>query len=218
MSSNLQLWTWQLSPFAGKVRVVLAEKGLEAELLEIHPAKRPEGLREANPLGRVPVLVVDGTPVRDAVAICELLEDLHPEPALLPADPLERARIRGIVSWLDAGPMADFFLGIRKGAFGLAPGDPEDLVAQLHGRVPRAWRHVERWLGERPGPWLAGEQFTLADVTGMPLAARIPGWGKAELAPDPAEHPLAVAWFEALRERPSAAAIDLAGPEVLTAG
>lgn len=88
------LWSWNLSPFAGKVRVAFAEKGVAIELIEIDPLQRPAKLRELNPTNRVPVLELDGTAVRESTAICEWLEDTHPAPPLWPADPAARATAR----------------------------------------------------------------------------------------------------------------------------
>lgn len=214
---TLRLWSWKLSPYAGKARVAFAEKGVAVELLEIHPAKRPPELKAANPFMRVPVLVVDGAPpIRESTAICEWLEEAHPEPPLWPADPALKAWLRGWMKYLDDEPTQGLFLGLRKQAFGKEPDDPEDVVTQLHARVPKAWRRTEHALATHDGPWLAGEQFTLADVAGMALAVRLPDW-TPHLQPDAAEHPLTAAWLEALRARPSAAAIDAAGDEVLAA-
>jgi glutathione S-transferase len=55
-----RLWSWHLSPFAGKVRIAAAVTGTELDLIEIDPVQRPPRLRELNPAGRVPVLEVDG--------------------------------------------------------------------------------------------------------------------------------------------------------------
>lgn len=212
MTDRPRLWTWQLSPFAGKVRVALAEKGAEVDLLEIHPTRRPPGLKAVNPLMRVPVLEVGGVAIRESAAICEWLEETHPDPPLWPADLALRGWARGWARFLDDGPTADVFGGLRKQAFGLAEGDPPDIVATMHGRVPKAWMRIEALLAEHDGPWLCGEQFTLADVGGAALAVRVPQWLPA-LAPDPAELPLTAAWLEALRARPSSAGIEQAGPD-----
>ena len=72
-----RLWSWELSPFAGKVRVAFAEKGVPLDLIEIDPRRRRLGW-ELNPTNRVPVLELDGTAVRESTAICEWLEDTHP--------------------------------------------------------------------------------------------------------------------------------------------
>ena len=81
-------------PYCARVRIALAEKGLDYEQVEVDLAARPQWLLELNPPnGRVPVL--DGLP--ESEVIMEYLEDRHPEPALLPADPAERARARLLV-------------------------------------------------------------------------------------------------------------------------
>jgi len=206
-----RLWTFRRSPFAGKVRVAAAEKGVELELVEIHPAKRPPRLKELNVTGRVPVLELeDGRAIRESSVICEWLEETHPEPPLWPADPADRGRARGWARWVDDELTANFFLAMRKFAFGTAPDDPEDIVERLIGRLPRRWPKLEAALGEVDGPWLAGERYTYADASAAPLAVRIVEWAP-QLAPDPGEHPRVDAWLTALRERPSSAAVDAAG-------
>jgi glutathione S-transferase len=213
MSDTLRLWSFRGSPFAGRVRVAFAEKAVPYELLEVHPTKRPARLRELNPVNRVPVLEVDGVAIRESSVICEWLEETHPDPPLWPQDAAQRGWARGWSKFIDDGAVVSFFLGMRKLAFGPAEGDPEDVVAQLHGKVPAQWQRLEPALGVHEGPWVCGKQFTYADIAAMALAVRIPQWAPA-LAPDPDATPLVAAWLQALRERPSAAAIDAAGDRV----
>lgn len=210
-----RLWTFRLSPFAGKVRVAAAEKGVELELVEIHAGNRPPRLAELNVTGRVPVLELDDGVIRESSIICEWLEETHPEPALWPADPVLRGWARGWAKWIDDELTANFFLAMRKFAYGKSPDDPDDIVERLTRRVPRRWGTLEAALATHEGPWLAGEQFTFADIAGAPIAVRIPEWNP-DLLPDPAEHPLVTAWMAAVRERPSSAAIDAKGEPVLT--
>ena len=212
-----RMWTFRTSPFAGKARVAFAEKGVDVELIEIHPVRRPARLRELNVVNRVPVLELpDGTAIRESSVICEWLEDTHPEPPLWPADPTERAWARGWARYIDDAPVTAFFLGMRKMAFGLDEGDPEDAIERLHAKLARHWVNLEPVLGEREGPWLCGEQITFADLTATGLAVRVPEW-TPHLAPDPATTPAVAAWLDALRARPSAAAIDQAGTELAAA-
>ncbi len=93
----LELYTHPMSPCAQKVRIVLAEKGLDWTRRHVDLAQkenlRPEYL-ELNPLGVVPTLVDDGRPVIESSIICEYLEDRFPDPALRPADPYQCARMR----------------------------------------------------------------------------------------------------------------------------
>jgi glutathione S-transferase len=107
-------------PYCARVRIALAEKGIEHETVEVDLSDRPQWLLELNPpSGRVPV--VDGLP--ESEVIMELLEDLHPEPALLPADPAGRARARLLVHRFDAN-LGDDYYAFRR-------GDPNDLAGKL---------------------------------------------------------------------------------------
>ncbi|GAC1435406.1 MAG: glutathione S-transferase family protein [Solirubrobacteraceae bacterium] len=202
-----RLWAFETSPFAGKARAAFAEKDVPFELVEIHPIKRPDRLRELNPLNRVPVLELPDAAIRESSIICEWLEETHPEPRLWPLDATERAAARGWAKYVDDALTSNFFLGMRKLAFGRDADDPEDITERLHGRMARHWPVIEDLLGAKGGPWLMGTQFTFADLSAMALAVRLPQW-KAELQP---EQPHVRAWLQALRERPSAAAIEQRG-------
>lgn len=209
-----RLWSWHLSPFAGKARIAFAEKGVEVQLLEINPGRRPERLRALNPSNRVPVLEVGDVAVSESTAICEWLEETRPEPALWPRDALARAGARGLLRWVDDELTLNFFSSMRKEAFGLAPGDHPDIVATMRERLRRRWAVAEALLARTEEPWfLGGEGPTLVDLAAIPLAVRLPAW-KPELAPAPDTLPLTAAWLEALRARPSAVEVDRRGTRV----
>lgn len=216
MPDTPRLWTFRQSPFAGKARAAFAEKGVAVELAEIHPTRRAAHFLALTDPGRVPVLeFADGRgPIRESSIICEWLEETHPEPALWPADAALRGWARGQAKFLDDLLLGNFFLGMRKLAFGKADGDPEDVVDRLHRQLAKHWPQLEATLGEHPGPWLCGEQLTYAELSGLPLAVRLPEWGP-HLVPDAATHPRVTAWLEALRARPSAATIDQGGERIL---
>ncbi len=198
-----RLWSWHLSPFAGKVRIAAAVTGTELDLIEIDPVERPPRLRELNPAGRVPVLELDDMVVRESSAICDWLEDVRPGPSLWPEDPARRAMARGLMRWLDDEVTVSFFLSFRKEAFGPADGEPPDIVDRLRIRLMRRWPKLEHELTRGGTPWLAGvSEPSLADLSGIPLAVRIPQWGP-QLAP-PAELTHVNAWLDALREHPAA--------------
>jgi glutathione S-transferase len=213
---SLRLWSWRLSPFAGKARVAFAEKGVEVELVEIDPRNRPARLLELNPTTRVPVLEVDGRGIRESTVICEWLNESHPEPPFWPSDPDARAHGRGLLQFVDEELTRSFFLSMRKEAFGVDETDHPDAVAHLRQRLARRWGNLEQLLSRHEGPWLLdGEEPTLADLAAIPLAVRLPEW-KPELVPDAAEYPATTAWLERLRQRPSAAEVDRPGEPAAT--
>jgi len=101
-------------PYCARVRIALAEKGIEYETVEIDLADRPEWIYELNATGRVPVLDDGGFVLPESEVIMGYLEDRHPEPALLPADPVGRARARLLVHRFDAN-LGDDYYAFRRG-------------------------------------------------------------------------------------------------------
>ena len=81
-------------PYCARVRIVLAEKGVDHESVVIDLQDRPDWLYELNPAGRVPVIEEDGWALPESAVINEFLEERHPDPPLLPADLAARAAAR----------------------------------------------------------------------------------------------------------------------------
>lgn len=90
----LTLYDAARCPYCARVRIVLAEKGVEHEVVAIDLRDRPAWIYEKNPLGKVPVLEEDTLVLAESSVIMEYLEERYPEPALLPADPAARALAR----------------------------------------------------------------------------------------------------------------------------
>ena len=84
-------------PYCARVRIVLAEKDVDVDVVEIDLSDRPAWLYEKNETGRVPVVEEDGRPLPESAVIMEFLEERYPEPALLPPDPADRAFVRLLV-------------------------------------------------------------------------------------------------------------------------
>ena len=90
-----------LSPFCRKVRLSLAEKKIETELVEEKYWEQDADFMRRNPAGKVPVLRIDGIMMAESAAICEYIEETRPEPPLMPKDPVARQEVRRIVGWFD---------------------------------------------------------------------------------------------------------------------
>lgn len=144
-------------PYCARVRIALAEKGIEHEVTQVDLSDRPEWLLELNPpYGRVPVL--DGLP--ESEVIMELLEEIHPEPALLPADPAARARARLQVHRFDSN-LGDDYYAYRR-------GDPNDLEAKLEAlEVGQSLFADIAYV-----PWV----LRARDMLGVTLPRRIADW------------------------------------------
>lgn len=92
----MKLFDAPLSPYAMKVRMILYEKGIEFEKHEIYTHADARELQKLNPRVEVPALVDGETVLCDSKVIAEYLEEVHPEPALLPKDPAARAQCRAL--------------------------------------------------------------------------------------------------------------------------
>jgi len=110
-------------PYCARVRIALAEKGLEPEVVEVDLSDRPEWLLELNPpAGRVPV-IDDGFTLPESEVIMEYLDDRYPERPLLPAGLEDRARARFLVNRFDDLLGRDYYAFRR--------GDANELEARL---------------------------------------------------------------------------------------
>ena len=115
----MQLHQFRQSPFCLKVRLVLAAKGLSFDVIEVTPGVGQIGLFRLSGQRQVPVLVDGETVVTDSTAIALHLEAAHPEPPLLPADPIARARVL-LVSV--AGTLKDTLISAPSQVSAIIPG------------------------------------------------------------------------------------------------
>jgi len=174
-------------PYCARVRIVLAEKGVEFEDVQIDLSDRPAWLYEKNPLGKVPVLEEDAFVLPESPVIMEYLEERYPEPALLPADPAARALAR---VWLER---FDDLLG--RDYYAARCGD-DDGRERLQARLAE----LEEVLAGTP--FLSGADYGLADIAYVPWVLRARETFAIDLEPWPSLR----AWLDRLLERPAVAA------------
>jgi glutathione S-transferase len=174
-------------PYAARARIVLAEKDIEFETVEIDLSDRPAWLYEKNPAGRVPVIEEDGgDPLPESAVIMEFLEERYPEPALLPQDPADRAAVRLLV--FRDHELTDPYYAFRRGE----EGGREQLDAALE--------RLDSLLAEQP--YLGGAEYGLADIAYVPWLLRARDMLGYELDAFPA----LVDWLGRLEQRPAIAA------------
>ncbi|WP_308916196.1 glutathione S-transferase family protein [Jannaschia sp. LMIT008] len=161
----IQLHHFALSPFCRKVRLVLAEKKLEVDLIEERYWERhPEFLRR-NAAGQVPVLRIDGLTLSDSAAICEYLEETVPRPALLPEDAPARAEVRRLTGWFDDKFHAEVtsklvYERINKKL--TRQGYPDGANVKAGVKAVKFHLDYMGWLLDQRR-WLAGDALSLAD-------------------------------------------------------
>ena len=173
-------------PYCARVRIALAEKGVEYETVVVDLDDRPTWVYEKNSTGRVPVLEEGTFLLPESAVINEYLEERYPEPALWPADPGERAAARLLVFRFD--DLSKPYYALRREE----EGADEAFDAALAG--------LEFVLGEQP--YLSGREFGLADVAYVPWILR----ARDRLGVDLGRFGALSAWVERLEERQSIAA------------
>lgn len=189
-----------------RVRIFLAEKGLSLPMVAIDMAKgenhTPDFLAK-NPLGKMPVLELDdGTVITESIAICRYLDELHPEPNLFGATPLERATIEMWNRRVELEllkPISDQFRHLSP----FWVGRVEQIAvwgeaSRTQAFAAMAW--LDRELGERG--FIAGQRYTVADITAQ-CALLL---GKNTGAPIPQELTHLSRWFAEVSQRPTARA------------
>lgn len=174
------LYTYWRSSAAYRVRIALALKGLPYESVPKHllrdggEQKKPDYLA-LNPQGLVPALVDDGFVVPQSLAICEYLEEIHPEPRLLTGSARDRATVRGMALAIacDTHPLNNVpVVGYLRREFGADDAAVNRWIAHW---IDRGFSALERWVGTAaPGVpadgqlYCHGSQVTLADVCLVP--------------------------------------------------
>ncbi|MEE9387735.1 MAG: glutathione S-transferase family protein [Paracoccaceae bacterium] len=161
----IRLFHMPLSPYCRKVRLSLGEKKLEVELVEERYWEQGTDFLRRNPAGKVPVVKMDGRTMAESSAICEYIEEMHPEPALLPAGAAERFEVRRLVNWFDDKFHAEvtsklLYERVNKKIMGQGYPDSANVKAGARA-IKYHLDYMGSLLDERR--WLAGNVMTLAD-------------------------------------------------------
>ena len=211
----MKLYDTALAPNPRRVRIFLAEKGIECENVQINIVageNLSDEYLKINPRGLLPSLVLDdGTVLDESVAICRYLEELHPDPNLMGSDPISRSKIEarqrhmefdGLSNAADA--FRNAFPGFKKRGVSGNVGEV-DAIPDLADRgkllVARFFKELDEYLAD--SRYVAGNEFTIADITALcttdfaTTAARI-------AFPDDCEN--FKRWHQEVSSRPSASA------------
>lgn len=237
----LELYHSPISTCSQKVRLALAEKGLpwSGHPIRFNQGEHlSDWYLKLNPNGVVPTLVHDGAVITDSSVINEYLEDVYPEPALRPRAPVPLAHMRAWRQYIDEVPTVAirapsfnaFFVPIwskltdeeflayserlplrkhfyrRMGRGGFSAADIAASLEQLDQALLRMEAALER------GPWLNGDDFTLADISMLPTVVRMEDLGLSHLW---AARTGVTGWYRRVRDRPSFAQAYMPGSRVL---
>ena len=203
----MKLYNSNFAPNPRRVRVFLAEKGVSIPRVEVDLAKSEHKTPEysaVNPFQVIPALELDdGQVIGESIAICRYIEELHPEPNLFGATPLERAMVemwQRRVEWHLLLPIAQAFRHSHPHMSEMEDPQIPDWAAANRTRALRNMMIFDGVLRDRP--FVAGERFTVADITGLVAL----DFAKPARIAIPPELTRLIRWRDALKARPSAAA------------
>lgn len=165
------LYGVNVSPFVRKVRIVMAEKGLDYEHVSVNPMRPPDAYREISPLGKIPAYTDGDKTLADSSVICAYIDAQHPEPPLYPADAYERACACWIEEFIDsgftpkAGPNVFFPLVVAPAMMDRPVTDEvrAGVDKAIAEELTPMWSYLE---GEISGKdYFVANRFTIADLT-----------------------------------------------------
>jgi len=197
-----RLYHQPLSPFCRKVRLVLAEKGIEVTLIEEKTWERRHEFLMLNPAAAVPVFVDrDAATIADSQAIIEYFEETFPSPPLMPKNPSDRAEVRRLIAWFDDKFHREVTVNllyerVHKKLSG--KGYPDS--AAVRAGASNIKHHLDYidWLIEERN-WLAGDDLSLADFAAaahlscLDFIGCVP-WDHSEITKN---------WYARIKSRPA---------------
>jgi len=196
-----KLYHVPLSPFCRKVRLSLAEKKIECELVEERYWEENPDFHRRNPARKVPVLRIDGRVMPESAAICEYLEEKYPEPPLMPRSADGRYEVRRIVAWFDDKfhhEVTSKLLYERVNKKIMGAGFPDSKNVKSGAKAIKYHLDYMAHLLEQRR-WLAGDVMTLADFAAAAHLSSLDyisdvDWNRSDVVKD---------WYAKIKSRPA---------------
>lgn len=196
-----RLYHVPLSPFCRKVRLSLAEKKIEVELVEEKYWEQDADFMRRNPAGKVPVLRIDDVTMTESTAICEYIEETRPEPPLIPKDAIARQEMRRLVNWFDDKfhhEVTSKLLYERVNKKMMGKGYPDSTNVKAGAKAIKYHLDYMTWLLDHRR-WLAGDAMTLADFAAAAHLSALDyisdvDWNRSEAVKD---------WYAKIKSRPA---------------
>lgn len=161
-SGKLELVSFKVCPFVQRSVIALNYKGVDYTLTHISPHEPPDWFKTISPMGKVPVLLVDGTPVFESAVISEYLDEVYP-PALHPADPLRKAQHR---AWVE------FASELNMRQFRMATAKDETAFNEAHDSLQQGLQRLDSVIAPE-APFFSGKTFHLVDTAYAPFFMRL---------------------------------------------
>jgi glutathione S-transferase len=201
VSQMNRLYHFPLSPFCRKVRLCLAEKKIEVDLVEEKYWEQDTEFLRRNPAGKVPILKINGKTLSESTPICEYLEETAPQPALLPQSADARYEVRRLVAWFDDKfhhEVTSKLLYERVNKKVMGQGYPDSTNVKAGAKqIKYHLEYLAHLLDHRR--WLAGDTMTLADFAGAAHLSCLDyisdvDWNRSHVVKD---------WYAKIKSRPA---------------
>lgn len=190
------------SPYVRKVIVALAEKGIEYEHVNVMPFGQSEEYFAISPLGKIPCYEDQGAAIPDSSVIIGYLEQVHPTPALYPADPIERAQALFFEEYADT-KLVEVLLTVFRQRF-INPNffqqdsDEEIVKEALEVKIPPVLDYLEAQIADKA--FLVGGHFSVADIA---VASPFVNFAIAKEKVDASRWPQLADYVERIHARPA---------------
>lgn len=191
MPDSLVLISHTLCPYVQRASIVLYEKNVRFDRRDVDLANKPEWFHQISPLGKTPVLLVNGEPIFESAVICEFLDETH-GPTMHPTAPLERARHRAYM---------EFGSSILNAIAAFYNASTEEALHKHAEDIRRKFEQMESLLGK--GPFFAGDKFCLVDAVFGPIFRYFDVFERIDDFGFFAHQPKVSAWRAQLHARPS---------------
>ncbi|MDH3668901.1 MAG: glutathione S-transferase family protein [Paracoccaceae bacterium] len=194
----MELFTARVCPYAHRTRLALLEKGLGFEHIEVDFKNKTERFLSVSPYGKVPALFHDGQTIYESAIINEYLDEVFPDPPLMPEGPVLRAKARIWNHYCNEYFTPDLYAVIRN--------RDRAKHGELAGQVAERLRFVEReafGVLSGDGPYWFGDRISLTDLAWYPYFERLPAWTHWRDISIPEDCPRLIAWAEAMAGRSS---------------
>ncbi|MEL6521261.1 MAG: glutathione S-transferase family protein [Pseudomonadota bacterium] len=196
-----RLYHVPLSPFCRKVRLVLAEKKIEVELVEERYWEPSQEFLRRNPAGKVPVLKMGTRVLSESQAIVEYIEEKSPDPPLLPRNAEARFEVRRLCAWFDDKFHREVTANLlyeRVNKKLMGQGYPESKNVKAGAKAIKSHLDYMAWLLDQRR-WLAGDSLSLADFTAAAHFSALDyisdvDWNRSETVKD---------WYAKIKSRPA---------------
>ncbi len=195
--AKVELYSASVCPFAQRSRMALLAKGVEFEVIEIDLQNKPPNFEEISPYSKVPVLKYGGDRVWESTIVNEYLEEVFPEPPLMPQEPGRRAIARIWIDFANTKFTAAFYKLLINQDLQQQQEWREEMTQHLH--------FMEQGLNElsTSGPYWLGESLSLVDIAFYPWFERWPALAHYRDLELPKDCPRLQQWWDTMNQHPA---------------